>query len=187
VSKLCFIGIGNPGAKYDETKHNIGKDWLIKLSTAFNIDFVLKEKLGAKIATSHNDKVQWIIPENYVNNSGSTIKKIIRYLNLSPENIVIFHDDLDLNPGEIKIKHGGGHGGHNGLKDIFNKIGMQDFYRIRIGIGHPGNKNDVTNWVLSKFKPQDKELIEESFIDFSNVFGLICDGKFSEAQLKLHS
>ena len=64
---------------------------------------------------------------------------------------------------------------------------MQDFYRIRIGIGHPGNKNDVTNWVLSKFKPRDKELIEESFIDFANVFGLLCDGKFSEAQLKLHS
>ena len=106
---------------------------------------------------------------------------------MAPKDIVVFHDDLDLNPGETKIKLGGGHGGHNGLKDIFSKVGTKDFYRIRIGIGHPGNKDDVTKWVLNKFKPKDKTLIEDSYIDFANVFDLICDGKFSEAQLKLHS
>ena len=187
MSKLCFIGIGNPGAKYDETKHNIGKDWLLKLAASFNTEFILKEKLHAKVATSHNNKIHWIIPLTYVNNSGSTVQKIMRYSNMVPKDIVVFHDDLDLNPGETKIKLGGGHGGHNGLKDIFSKVGTKDFYRIRIGIGHPGNKDDVTKWVLNKFKPKDKTLIEDSYIDFANVFDLICDGKFSEAQLKLHS
>ena len=114
MSKLWFIGIGNPGAKYDETKHNIGKDWLLKLAASFNTEFILKEKLHAKVATSHNNKIHWIIPLTYVNNSGSTVQKIMRYSNIVPKDIVVFHDDLDLNPGETKIKLGGGHGGHNG-------------------------------------------------------------------------
>ena len=187
MSKLCFIGIGNPGAKYDETKHNIGKDWLNKICHELNLEFVLKEKLEAKIATSSNNDFILAIPTNFVNNTGKTIQKIMRYSNISCENLVVFHDDLDLNPGEVKIKLGGGHGGHNGLKDIFEKTGSKKFYRIRIGIGHPGDKSDVTNWVLSKSKPKDKTLIEEGFYDLSKVFNLMCEKKFSEAQLQLHT
>ena len=187
MSKLCFVGIGNPGLKYNDTKHNVGKDWLIKLSNYYNVDFLYKEKVDAKLASSHNDEVKWVIPSNYVNNTGETVKKILRYSNLTNENIVVLHDDLDLNPGEIKIKLGGGHGGHNGLRDIFKKIGTKDFYRIRIGIGHPGNKDDVTDWVLTKFKSNDKKVLDDSFINLINVFDLICENKFNEAQLKLHS
>ena len=187
MSKLCFIGIGNPGAKYHETKHNIGKDWLNKICHELNLEFVLKEKLEAKIATSSNNDFILAIPTNFVNNTGKTIQKIMRYSNISCENLVVFHDDLDLNPGEVKIKLGGGHGGHNGLKDIFEKTGSKKFYRISIGIGHPGDKSDVTNWVLSKSKPKDKTLIEEGFYDLSKVFNLICEKKFAEAQLQLHT
>ena len=187
MSKLCFVGIGNPGAKYNETKHNVGKDWLARISLDHSLEFILKDKLEAKITTSHENKILWVMPTNYVNNTGKTLQKIIRYSDISSDNLVVLHDDLDLNPGEVKIKLGGGHGGHNGLKDIFEKIGSKDFYRIRIGSGHTGDKGDVSNWVLSKFKPKDKDLIENSFFDLNRVFDLICERKFSEAQLKLHS
>ena len=187
MSKLCFIGIGNPGAKYNETKHNIGKDWLNRICHELNLEFVLKEKLEAKIAISSHDNFLLAIPTNFVNNTGKTIQKIMRYSNISCEDLVILHDDLDLNPGEVKIKLGGGHGGHKGLKDILENTGSKKFYRIRIGIGHPGDKCDVSNWVLSKSKPKDKILIEESFYELSKVFKLICERKFSEAQLQLHT
>ena len=187
MSKLCFVGIGNPGLKYNDTKHNVGKDWLIKLSNYYNVDFLYKDKVDAKIASSHNDEVKWVIPSNYVNNTGETVKKILRYSNLTNENIVVLHDDLDLNPGEIKIKSGGGHGGHNGLNDIFKKIGTKDFFRVRIGIGHPGKENDVTGWVLGKPSQEDKNLIEKSYERLESVFDLLCNKEFSEAQLKLHT
>ena len=127
MSKLCFIGIGNPGAKYNETKHNIGKDWLNRICNELNLEFALKEKLEAKIAISSHDNFLLAIPTNFVNNTGKTIQKIMRYSNISCEDLVILHDDLDLNPGEVKIKLGGGHGGHNGLKDIFEKTGSKKF------------------------------------------------------------
>ena len=187
MSKLCFLGIGNPGTRYEGTRHNIGKDWLIKLSRDFGCEFISKDKLEANTSFSHNDTIQWIIPNNFVNNSGQTVQKVMRYSNLSNEDLVVFYDDLDLNPGEVKIKLGGGHGGHNGLKDIFEKIGTRNFYRVRIGIGHPGDKNKVTDWVLGKSNPKDTSLIEESFFDFCKVFNLLCERKFSEAQLQLHS
>ena len=187
MHKLCFIGLGNPGSKYDNTRHNIGKDWLVKLSESYCGNFVKKSKLEAEITQSRSDEILWIIPDNYVNNSGKTISKVIKNTNLPKNKMIILHDDLDLNPGEVKIKLGGGHGGHNGLKDIFEKTGSKKFYRIRIGIGHPGDKSDVTNWVLSKSKPKDKTLIEEGFHDLSKVFNLMCEKKFSEAQLQLHT
>jgi len=90
-------------------------------------------------------------------------------------------------PAEIKIKSGGGHGGHNGLNDIFKKIGTKDFFRVRIGIGHPGKENDVTGWVLGKPNQEDKNLIEKSYERLESVFDLLCNKEFSEAQLKLHT
>lgn len=187
MSKLCLIGVGNPGAKYDGTRHNIGKEWLLKLAASKNIQFSLKDKLEAAITSSDEDNILWAIPNNFVNNTGSSIQKIIRYSNLNNEDLIIFHDDLDLNPGEIKIKSGGGHGGHNGLNDIFKKIGTKDFFRVRIGIGHPGKENDVTGWVLGKPNQEDKNLIEKSYGRLESVFDLLCNKEFSEAQLKLHT
>ena len=121
--KLCIVGLGNPDKKYNNTRHNIGKDWLIKLSEDYNITFTTKTKFEAEIGESHNGSILWIIPTNYVNNSGKTLSKIIKSTNLKPENFLIIHDELDLDVGSLRIKDSGGHGGHNGLKDIINKIG----------------------------------------------------------------
>lgn len=186
MHKLCFIGLGNPGSKYDSTRHNIGKDWLIKISETYCDKFIKKTKLEAEITHSRSDEILWVIPDNFVNNSGKTISKIIKNLNLPKNKMIILHDDLDLNPGEVRLKEGGGHGGHNGLRDIFEKTGSNDYIRIRIGVGHPGNKDLVSNWVLNKFNPTDKKYVNKAFDLFALNFNLICDQKFSQAQKALH-
>ena len=187
MHKLCFIGLGNPGSKYDNTRHNIGKDWLIKLSESYCDNFIKKSKLEAEITQSRSDEILWIIPDNYVNNSGKTISKVIKNTNLPKNKMIILHDDLDLNPGEVRLKEGGGHGGHNGLRDIFEKTGSKDYMRIRIGVGHPGDKDLVSDWVLNKFHPIDKEYLNKAYELFVSNFDLICDQEFSQAQKALHT
>jgi PTH1 family peptidyl-tRNA hydrolase len=101
--------------------------------------------------------------------------------------MIILHDDLDLNPGEVRLKEGGGHGGHNGLRDIFEKTGSKDYMRIRIGVGHPGDKDLVSDWVLNKFHPTDKKYLNKAYELFASNFDLICDQEFSQAQKALHT
>ena len=146
VLKLCFVGLGNPGSKYNNTRHNIGKDWLLKLCESESVKLLNKTKFEADLAYSESEEILYVVPNNYVNNSGRTISKLVKNLNLSESKIIILHDDLDLNPGQVRLKEGGGHGGHNGLRDIFEKTGSKDFMRIRIGVGHPGNKDQVSDW-----------------------------------------
>ena len=185
--KLCIIGLGNPGSKYDQTRHNIGKDWILKISNKFFKEFTNKIKFEAQIGKSHNDNILWIIPSNYVNNSGNTIKKIIRSTNINAKNLLVIHDELDLYPGDIRFKEGGGHGGHNGLKDIIEKIGTNDFNRIRVGIGHPGSKEEVSNWVLTKFSPSEEQSLNKSFKRFEEVFDMICENQIEKVQKILHT
>ena len=141
----------------------------------------------ADITHSQAEEILWIIPDNYVNNSGRTISKLLKNINLPNNKIIIFHDDLDLNPGEVRLKEGGGHGGHNGLKDIFEKTGTKDYLRIRIGIGHPGNKDLVSSWVLNKFHPTDRNYIDEAYDLFSMNFSTLCAQEFSKLQKQLHT
>ena len=185
--RLCIIGLGNPGTKYNDTRHNIGKDWLIKISSIFFKKFNTKTKLQAEIAESHDGEILWSIPKTYMNESGATISKILKSTNLELNRIMIIHDDLDLNIGEVRLKIGGGHGGHNGLRDIIKATGHDNFMRIRIGIGHPGNKEDVTNWVLTKFSPNEKKLLLNTFSKFEEIFEMICNGEISEAQKILNT
>ena len=110
--KLCIVGLGNPGTKYNNTRHNIGKDWLKDLSHNLCDKFIEKSKYEAKITESHSGEVLWLIPTNYMNESARTISKLIKSTNLKSNNIINFHDDLDLKIGDIRIKEGGGHGGH---------------------------------------------------------------------------
>ena len=134
--KLCVIGLGNPGSKYDHTRHNIGKDWLIDLSEKFSLEFKHKSKFQAEFAESHDGSILWIIPSNYVNDSGNTVSKILKSTNLTNENLFVLHDELDLKAGDIRLKNDGGHGGHNGLRDIISKIGNTNFKRLRLSLIH---------------------------------------------------
>ena len=185
--KLCFIGLGNPGSKYNSTRHNVGKEWLLNLSKSHCNDFVPKTNIEAEITYSNSEEILWVIPDNYVNSSGRTVAKLVKNIYLPNNKIVIFHDDLDLNPGEVRFKEGGGHGGHNGLKDIFEKTGSKDYLRIRIGIGHPGHKDMVSDWVLNKFHPTDKEYVDRAFDLFALNFNTLCNQEFSKLQKTLHT
>ena len=130
--KLCIIGLGNPGTKYNDTRHNIGKDWLLKLSNRFFDTFKTKSKFQADIGESHEGEILWLISKNYMNESGITVSKILKSTNLKLNKFMIIHDDLDLSLGEMKLKIGGGHGGHNGLRDIIKITGQDNFMRIRV-------------------------------------------------------
>ena len=187
VYKLCIVGLGNPGSKYNGTRHNVGKDWLINISQRYFKEFQNKPKYEAEFGESHNADTLWITPSNFVNESGRTISKILKSNNLETNMFLIIHDDLDLEPGELRLKEGGGHGGHNGLKDIIKRTGKNDFIRLRVGIGHPGTKDEVTNWVLNKFSPNEKESIKNAYYKFEDVIEMIINNQLHEVQKILHT
>ena len=125
-------------------------------------------------------------PKTFMNDSGRALGSAVRYYKTRPGAVTIFYDELDLTPGKVRVKLGGGHAGHNGIRSISSHIG-QDFRRVRIGIGHPGSKDEVTNWVLNKFTPNEKKQLIESYSKFVEVFELITSKKIQEAQKLLHT
>ena len=161
VQKVFILGIGNPEEKYKNTRHNIGKDWVEKIAKDQDLAFVKKSKLKCSICEIKS-QVYLILPDVYVNETGKVATLLKRYLNAKPEQILVLHDDIDTQIGEAKFRSGGGDGGHNGLKDLSNVIG-KDFKRLKIGVSHPGRKNEVTNWVLGKFKPEEAQILEDLY------------------------
>ena len=161
VQKVFILGIGNPEEKYNNTRHNVGKDWVEKIAKDHELTFVKKSKLKCSICEVE-PHVYLVVPDVYVNESGKVASLLKRYLNAKPEQILVLHDDIDTQIGMAKFKSGGGDGGHNGLKDLSNVIG-KDFKRLKIGVSHPGRKNEVTNWVLGKFKPAETQLLEDLY------------------------
>ncbi len=148
-----IVGLANPGAKYEQTRHNAG-EWLInELARMYNVSLVDNAKYfgkTAKISTAQGD-VWLLVPTTFMNLSGKAVGALANFFRIKPEEIIVAHDELDLPCGVAKIKQGGGHGGHNGLKDIIAALGnSNNFYRIRIGIDHPGDKTQVANYVLGK-------------------------------------
>ena len=186
MPNICIIGLGNPGTKYNGTRHNIGKDWVKSVAIDTDLDLQVKKKIESTVGLSGDEKILWGYPNQYVNESGNSINKILKTNNFNLEQIIVIHDDLDLPLGTLKLKIGGGHGGHNGLKSIISHAG-KSFIRLRVGIGHPGNKVDVTNWVLGKFKTAEKDLIIKSFYKFNHVIELLSNNDIHTAQLKLHT
>ena len=161
VQKVFILGIGNPEEKYNNTRHNIGKDWVEKIAKDHDLSFVKKTKLKCSICEI-KPHIYLVLPDVYVNETGKVALMLKRYLNARSEQILVFHDDIDTQIGEAKFKSGGGDGGHNGLKDLSNVIG-KDFKRLKIGVSHPGRKSEVTNWVLGKFDPEEAELLEDLY------------------------
>lgn len=186
MPNICIIGLGNPGTKYNGTRHNIGKDWVKSVAIDTDLDLQVKKKIESTVGLSGDEKILWGYPNQYVNESGNSINKILKTNNFNLEQIIVIHDDLDLPLGTLKLKIGGGHGGHNGLKSIISHAG-KSFIRLRVGIGHPGNKVDVTDWVLGKFKTAEKDLIIKSFYKFNHVIELLSNNDIHSAQLKLHT
>lgn len=162
-----IVGLGNPGAKYEGTRHNAG-EWLInEIARMYNVSLKEEPKYfgkTAKISTPQGE-VRLLVPTTFMNLSGKAVGALANFFRIQPEEILVAHDELDLPAGSVKIKQGGGHGGHNGLKDIVACLGNKNtFYRVRIGIGHPGSKDLVSGYVLGKPSPEDQRLLD-SVID----------------------
>ncbi len=163
TSLSLIVGLGNPGTEYAQTRHNAGFWYVERLADRYNISLKKDSKYNAISGRGHieGQDVRLLLPLTYMNRSGQSIVPFAKFYQISTSNILIAHDELDMNPGVIRLKNGGGHGGHNGLKDIVPHIGA-DFLRLRIGIGHPGSKERVSGHVLSKASKNEQQIIDQA-------------------------
>tara|TARA_B100000686_G_scaffold352976_1_gene456771 strand:- start:2669 stop:3247 length:579 start_codon:yes stop_codon:yes gene_type:complete len=184
-----IVGLGNPGKQYISTRHNVGFQWASELSDKLHITFRKEEKFHALCAHigQGSDSLWLICPQTYMNESGKAVLAICNFYKIDPEQVLVIHDELDLPPGVLKLKMGGGLGGHNGLKDIATCLSTKKFWRLRIGIGHPGDKNLVADYVLRPPYKEDKSKIQESIIRSFEIWPLLIKEKYQEAMLKLHT
>ena len=184
-----IVGLGNPGAEYANTRHNAGCWWLDTICQNHNVQLKLTKKFNAYLAkaTLDTDTLYCMVADDYMNLSGRAISRVAKYYNISPKKILIAHDDLDLPPGSVRLKNGGGSQGHNGLKDIIAALGSGDFHRLRIGIGHPGNSNLVSSYVLHAPSQQERQLIDQAIEQSILSLATILQGNWQNAMNQLHS
>ena len=183
------VGLGNPGAKYEKTRHNAGFWWLDLLASRERAIYKRESRFQgayAKIAAGSDDV--WLLkPETFMNLSGQAVAALASYYKIAPKEILVAHDELDLPAGGVKLKFGGGLGGHNGLKSIAQCLGTQDFWRLRIGIGHPGDRSLVADYVLSSPSPDDRVAINLNIDKVLDCMPLMLSGDMTAAMLKLHT
>lgn len=184
-----IVGLANPGAKYEGTRHNAG-EWLVnELVRMYNTSLKEEAKYFGKVAkiNTAQGEVRLLVPTTFMNLSGKAVGALTNFYRIKPEEILVAHDELDLPPGVAKIKQGGGHGGHNGLKDIIASLGnSNNFYRVRIGIGHPGHKDLVAGYVLGKPAPQDQEKINSAVDEASRCVEVLFKDGIMKATNRLN-
>jgi len=183
------VGLGNPGREYEATRHNAGFWWVDEFARTQSVNFKTDNKFHGLVAraTVHGHETHLLKPQTFMNVSGRAVIALALFYKILPDQILVVHDELDLPPGSAKLKLGGGHGGHNGLKDIIAHLGSKEFWRLRIGIGHPGDRDQVVNYVLNAPRKEEQGLIEEAMQHAQDVAPLIIEGKLEAAMLKLHS
>jgi len=184
-----IVGLGNPGKDYQEHRHNVGFWFVESLASINSSKFTNQTKfLGEASSLSLNSKKVFLLkPQTFMNNSGGSVKSFLSYFGVSPEETLVVHDDLDLPVGTAKIKLGGGHGGHNGLRDVIKALRSNNFYRLRIGIDHPGSKDEVVDYVLKAPSKSEFIAIEESISGALDIVDLLVAGYFEDAMKTLHT
>jgi peptidyl-tRNA hydrolase, PTH1 family len=179
-----IVGLGNPTREHERDRHNVGFWFLERLADKLRLTLAKDAKYHSLMARA--GELYLMEPQTYMNLSGKAVGGFARFFKIQPEEILIVHDELDFEPGIVKLKKGGGAGGHNGLKDIEPQIG-QDTWRLRIGIGHPGDKNVVPDYVLKSPSPADREAIDKAIDRCLEVSDLLIAGEMNAAMLKLHT
>ncbi|HQC29864.1 MAG TPA: aminoacyl-tRNA hydrolase [Methylotenera sp.] len=183
-----FVGLGNPGDKYEKTRHNAGFWWIDAIAAQTNSTLTADAKMFGLVGKLNPAQDRWLLkPTTFMNLSGKAVAALANYYKISPAEILVIHDELDLPAGSSKLKLGGGHGGHNGLKDIHAALGTPNYWRLRIGIGHPGERNEVVNYVLKPPLKDEQTAIDESLLASTKVLDLLLAGEFENAMLKLHT
>jgi PTH1 family peptidyl-tRNA hydrolase len=184
-----FVGLGNPGPEYEATRHNAGFEWVDAVARALGATWTPERGLQALVARANvRGHGIWLLkPQTFMNLSGQPVAALARFYKIAPPEILVAHDELDLPAGQAKLKHGGGHAGHNGLRDIHARLGSADYWRLRLGIGHPGHKSEVTGWVLRK-APLDERIALAQAID-RGVKALpdLAAGEMTRATLTIHT
>ncbi len=184
-----MVGLGNPGAEYESTRHNAGFWFIDDVARHFKVTLVPDRSYFGRVARVNlPDGPLWLLqPMTFMNLSGKAVAPLARFFKIAPQEILVAHDELDLLPGHIKMKLGGSHAGHNGLKDIQAQLGSPDFWRLRLGIGHPGVKAEVINHVLRKPPLGEREAIEQSIAQGLSALDLLIAGDTERAMLKIHA
>lgn len=185
----CVVGLGNPGPKYEQTRHNVGY-WLVDaLARRYGASLRADTKFSGEVARVRSEAGEcWLLkPTTYMNHSGRSVSALARFYRIAPEQMLVIHDDLDLAPGVARLKKGGGHGGHNGLRDIVSALGSREFVRARIGIGHPGHKDGVSDYVLSRPSQADQAAIDNALDELLRHWPEVQRGELQQAMQSLHS
>lgn len=184
-----IVGLGNPGNQYTATRHNVGFWFIARLQRKFQINFALEKKFRAETGRFdyNGNNVRIVVPNTFMNLSGESVAPLASFYRISPPQILVVHDELDLPPGSVRLKIGGGHGGHNGLRDIVSKLGSSEFVRLRIGIGHPNADKDVSGFVLTKPMLSEQNLIEDAIDRSIEVLPQIINGKIQTVMTQLHT
>jgi PTH1 family peptidyl-tRNA hydrolase len=185
-----IVGLGNPGSEYRGTRHNAGADFTEELARLNGGALRAESRffgLAGQVNLAGHD-LRLLIPTTFMNRSGKAVAAMATFFKIAPDQILVAHDELDIAPGTARFKRGGGHGGHNGLRDIIPALGNNnDFYRLRIGIGHPGHASRVSGYVLSKPSTEDRERIDASIREAISALPLLLDGDATKAMTRLHS
>jgi PTH1 family peptidyl-tRNA hydrolase len=192
MSIRLIVGLGNPGPEYEQTRHNAGF-WLVdNLANELGCKLVRESRFNAFVAKAGiaGQEVWLLEPQTFMNRSGQSVGALARFYKIVAEEILVVHDELDLPPGSAKLKKGGSSGGHNGLKDITAALGAQDYWRLRLGIGHPRKldlQQAVADFVLHRPRKDEQPLIEDAISDSLKVIPQLCEGKFEAATMQLHT
>lgn len=184
-----IVGLGNPGAEYQSTRHNAGFWFVDRVAQAAGQVFRHESRFHGEVARVHVDgQALWLLkPATYMNVSGRAVAALVHFHRFTPEQVLVVHDELDLPPGGAKIKKGGGAAGHNGLKDLIATLGSRDFWRLRIGIGHPGQKDEVADFVLHRPSRSEQEAIDEALGRALDVLPQMVSGHAAAAMMSLHA
>lgn len=184
-----FVGLGNPGPEYAATRHNAGFWWIDALAQTMKLQLVPeKAYFGLMARCVVEGQARWLLePQTYMNRSGQSVAQLARFFKIQPDEILVAHDELDVLPGQAKLKFGGGHAGHNGLRDIHAQLGSPDYWRLRLGIGHPGNREEVVHWVLKKPAPEHRSAIEDTITRTVQAVPAFLSGDMDKAMMQVHT
>ena len=183
-----FVGLGNPGTEYEATRHNAGFWWVDALARDLKVNLVPERSYHGLMARTavHGETIWLLEPQTFMNLSGKSVGALARFFKVKPEEILVAHDELDVVPGQAKLKLGGSHAGHNGLRDIHAQIGP-DYWRLRLGIGHPGVKSEVINWVLKKPLAEQRDAIDECIARTLKAVPALLAGEMEKATMLIHT
>ena len=184
-----IVGLGNPGRKYERTRHNAGFWWVDAIASRKRAEWRKESKFSGymTIVEEGGHLFRLLKPDTYMNESGRSVAALQRFFHIDPMCLLVVHDELDLPPGTVKMKKGGGTGGHNGLEDLADVLGTKDFWRLRIGIGHPGARGEVAAYVLRKPPAAERQLIEANVDESLKALDLLLAGQMDKAMMKIHA